>query len=340
MEEAQMDAARKYHQVHEEAGLFDVSPRAKIELTGPDAAGFLHNLSTNDIRNLPKGSACEIFLTNAKAKLVAFGCVHHLPDQDQPGTFWLDLDPAAGTNAIQHLNKFLISEQVEINDRTREFAQFYLLGPKSRQILTKVLGAGLEGLDEWHCACAPGPSGLTCQVRYHRRLEIDCFELVFPAAGSTTFWNLLTKAGALPVGMETFEILRVEAGIPVYGIDIDENVLAPEVGRPAISYTKGCYLGQETIVPVRDFGHVNRMLRGLKVMEGRDLPWGVKVFWDGKEVGDVRSSVQSPRLGGAIALAYLHRSCQEPGTRVHVAVGTERVSAEVSSLPFGQPGNV
>jgi folate-binding protein YgfZ len=334
-----MDVATEYRQVREEAGLVDVSARAIIELTGPDAAGFLHNLSTNDIRNLSKGSGCDIFLTNAKAKVVAFGCVYHLPGPDQSDTFWLDLDPGAGENAIQHLNKFLISEQVEIVDRTQEFAQFYLLGPKSRQILTKVLGPGLEGLEEWRCAYLPGPHEVPCQVRFHRRYEIDCFELIFPIAGSATLWNLLTGAGALPVGKETLEIIRVEAGLPVYGIDIDENVLAPEVGRPAISYTKGCYLGQETIVRIRDLGHVNRMLRGLKLLEGRDLPRGVKVFRDDKEVGQVTSSVNSPRLCSTIALAYLQRSCQEPGTRVHVAVGTERVSAEVSSLPFAKSGN-
>src|SRR5260370_35673815 len=139
--------------------------------------------------------------------------------------------------------------------------------------------------------------------------------------------------------METLEIIGVEAGLPVYGIDSDENILAPEVGRPAISYAKGCYLGQETIVRIRDLGHVNRMLRGLKVVEGRESPRGSKVFRDSKEVGEVTSSVTSPRLGAVIALAYLHRSCQEPGMRVEVAMGTERLNAEVSSLPFGQSGN-
>src|SRR5260370_36889815 len=139
--------------------------------------------------------------------------------------------------------------------------------------------------------------------------------------------------------METLEIIGVEAGLPVYGIDIDENVLAPELGRPAISYAKGCYLGQETIVRIRDLGHVNRMLRGLKAVEGRELPRRSKVFKDGKEVGEVTSSVTSGRLGAVIALAYLHPSCQEPGTRVEGDAGAERVNAEVSSIPFGQSGN-
>ena len=127
--------------------------------------------------------------------------------------------------------------------------------------------------------------------------------------------------------------------MPVYGIDIDDDVLAPEVGRTgqAISYAKGCYLGQETIVRIRDLGHVNRTLMGLKIQENNVLPRGSQVFHDDKEVGEVTSSVMSPR-SGAIALAYLHRSCQAVGTRVEVAVETGRVPGEVASLPFLDSG--
>src|SRR6266852_9922164 len=103
-----MDSTKEYHQVHEGAGLFELGQRGKIELTGPDAAGFLHNLPTNDIRNLLAGAGCEVFLTNAKAKVIAFGCLYHLPDPDQQSTYWLDIDPGCNESALQHLNKFLI----------------------------------------------------------------------------------------------------------------------------------------------------------------------------------------------------------------------------------------
>lgn len=334
-----MDVMTEYQQIHEGAGLFDGSARDKIEIVGPDAASFLHNLSTNDIRNLPAGAGCEIFLTNAKAKVVAFGCLYHLPSQDQADAFWLDLDPGTGESAIQHLNKFLISEQVEIVDRTRELVQFHLVGPKSRQILTKVLTGGLKDLAESGCCVVSSPDESVCQVRFHRRFAIDGFEILLPIAGDATLRSRLIESDAVPIGSECMEMIRLEAGLPVYEIDIDENVLAPEVGRPAISYSKGCYLGQETIVRIRDLGHVNRMLRGLKLSGGNILERGAKVFRDGKEVGQVTSSVKSPRLG-VIGLAYLHRSCHEPGTRLEVAVGTDRVDAEVSSLPFGQSGNI
>ena len=135
-----MDFAGEYQLVRERAGLIDVSQRGKIELVGPDAASFLHNLSSNDIRSLPSGAGCEIFLTNAKGKVLAFGWVYHLPGESEPPTFWLDVDSAATENAVQHLNKYLISEQVELSDRTKESGQFYLVGPKARQVLAKAAG--------------------------------------------------------------------------------------------------------------------------------------------------------------------------------------------------------
>jgi len=335
-----LDAASEYDRVREKAGLFDASHRSKIQVVGPDAAGFLHNLSTNDIRNLGVGAGCEAFLTNAKAKVIGYCRVYHLAANENTSSFGLDSDAGTGGNIIQHLDKFLISEQVEIVDRTGEFAQFSVLGSESRQILAKILGTEVERVEEWQCVWVPGANEIPwCQIRFDRRLGIDCFDVIFPPGESTFLGNRIIAAGALPAGSKTMEIFRIEAGIPIYGIDIDENVLAPEVGRSAISYTKGCYLGQETIVRIRDLGHVNRIFRGLKILHGNEAPRGSKVLFESKEIGEVTSSVRSPRLGGVIALAFLHRSCQEPGTRVEVAVGTDRVGAEVSSLPFGQSGN-
>jgi folate-binding protein YgfZ len=326
----------EYRQIREGAGLIDVSHRGKIELVGPDAASFLHNLSTNDIRSLASGAGCEIFLTNAKGKVVAFGWVYRLPNESSAPTFWLDVDPAATGNAIQHLNKYLISEQVEIAERTKEFAQFYLIGAKAGEVLQKASGEDLAGWREMQCGILSLSDSITVQVRFHRRLRADCFEIIIPRGQSDKIFEMIQNAGAGITSLETLEILRVEAGVPTYGIDIDENVLAPEVGRTsqAISYSKGCYLGQETIVRIRDLGHVNRKLMGLKIQGSSTLPRGSKIFREDKEIGEVTSSVLSARLGTGIGLAYLHRSCQTVGTRVEVAAETGRVPAEVASLPF------
>jgi folate-binding protein YgfZ len=164
------------------------------------------------------------------------------------------------------------------------------------------------------------------------------YDIVCPHGQAEEVWRLLIQAGATPAGMASYELLRVEAGTPVYGVDIDEDRFVVEVGRDgAICYTKGCYLGQEPIVMARDRGHLNRFLRGLKICSGEVVARGAKIARDGNEVGHVTSSVVSPRLGTAIALAYMRRGSQEPGTTVQVESATGRRAADVTSLPFTGP---
>src|SRR5262249_9856306 len=140
----------------------------------------------------------------------------------------------------------------------------------------------------------------------------------------------------VPTGGQAFDILRVEAGVPAWGAELDDERLVMEIGRTgqAISFSKGCYLGQESIVMARDRRHVNRQLLGLRLPAGGPVPAGAKVLHDGGEVGQVTSSVQSPRLGSAIALAYLKRGCQTPGTAVEIDAGSERRQGIVAELPF------
>src|SRR5262249_40130405 len=136
-----------------------------------------------------------------------------------------------------------------------------------------------------------------------------------------------------PAGLETYHVLRVEAGTPQFRIDIDDTNLPQEVGRTerTISFTKGCYIGQETIARIRTYGHVNRMLVGLK-LEGDGIePRGAKLSHSGKEVGSVTSCVYSPRIAGPIALGYARRGSNEPGTKL---VCGDKRNAEVVALPF------
>jgi len=147
---------------------------------------------------------------------------------------------------------------------------------------------------------------------------------------------MLVAAGATAGTPETFETLRIEAGTPLFGPDIDSNRFVMEVGRAArsVSYTKGCFLGQEPIVMARDrAGHVNRAFLGLKVLSGGPPPAGSKLFHDGQEVGVVTSSAFSPRLGAPVALAYLRWKHQEPGTRMEAETPAGRQPVEVVGLP-------
>jgi tRNA-modifying protein YgfZ len=324
------DVAAEYHAAREAAALFDLSQRGKVEVAGPEAVRFLHNLCTNDILHLPVGAGCEAFFTTAKAKVVAHVMISHLA-QDKGDTFLLDVVPSQAAKLLQHLDHYLISEQVVFTDRTEALGQLHLAGPQALAVLKRVLG-DLPDLQPWQHAPLPGMTGI---ARRHDALGTTGFDLFLPREQAAAVTQRLAAGGAQLAGPETYDILRVEAGTPAFGPDIDENRLVMEVGRTAqaICYTKGCFLGQEPIVMARDRGHVNRTLLGLKLDGSDPAPHGAKLLRDGNEVGQVASSVVSPRLG-PIALAYLRRGSQEPGTKLEVQGEGVMRAAEVTSLPF------
>jgi tRNA-modifying protein YgfZ len=333
------DARAEYAAACDHAAVFDQSHRGKIEAVGKEALFFLHNLSTNDIKNLPVGGGCEAFLANARARALAHVYVYRLPPEAPP-YLWLDAGPGMGEKVFKHLDRHLISEQVELADRTREYAQVHLCGPEARAALEKALGGPVGEQGELQHEGRPLGAAGTVQVRRHDLLGLPGYDLLWPAEGAAAFWETLTRAGALPAGREAFEVLRVEAGLPLYGVEMDEDRFVVEAGRTpqAISYNKGCYLCQEPIVMARDRGHVNRALLGLTFPEGGPAPRGAKVFQGAQEVGQVTSSVVSPRLGQAVALAYLRRGHQTPRTALEVEVEGVRRQAVIAPLPLtGNP---
>jgi folate-binding protein YgfZ len=313
--------------------LFDVSQRGKLEVAGSDALAFLHNLATNDIRDLSPGAGCEAFFCTAKARVVGHAFLFRDPPQGKRDTLLVDLDPGNEARVLPHLDHFLISEDVQLRDRTRELAQFHLVGTDAPELLASVTGTNMDLQSLQHRSLTL-TSGLPLIVRRNDRLVLPGFDLLCPAERAGELRQPLLE-GANPGELEEYATLRIHAGAPLYGVDMDENTFAPEVGRTrqAISYTKGCYLGQEPIVMARDRGQVNRTLLGLKLPEGV-VPPGSLLYKDGKEVGRVTSSVHSPALGGAVALASVRRGNQEAGTTLEVDANGQRRPAVVAALPF------
>jgi folate-binding protein YgfZ len=305
----------EYQQAREHAASFDLSNRGKVVVSGADARTFLHNLSTNDIKALRSGTGCESFFATAQARAVAYGVVF-CEEAEGLESFWIDLDSGLADKVVRHLDRYIISEQVELSNRSAELAQWHVVGLEAKAALDR---AALGG---------------SCRIRPWNRLDLPGYDVVCPTANKDTVHEALLDAGATPASSEIYDVLRVEAGMPTYGIDIDDNRFVVEVGRKqAISYTKGCYLGQEPIVMARDRGHANRALLGLRVRSDAPLPRGTKLTRDGKQVGEVTSSVISPRFG-TIALAYIRRGNQEPGTVVAYTIGGGAGAGEVVSLPF------
>jgi tRNA-modifying protein YgfZ len=328
------DADREYREALAGAALFDRSPAGKIELSGKDAPSFLHNLCTNDINGLPLGAGCEAYFCEHRAKVLAHVFVYHVLSAERHA-FWLDVTPGFNDKLFKHLDRHLISEAVELVDNTEQFAQFHLAGPRAKGVLESALGEAIPDLPEFlHMERTLGKTA-TCHIRRHDPLGVPGYDLVCRNERAEGVWRILKSAGALPAGGQAWETLRVENATPVYGIDINEDRFVMEVARAtrAVSYAKGCYLGQEPIVMSRDrTGFVNRAFLGVKVLEGGLLPAGTKLFRDATEVGLVTSSVQSPRLNAPLSVGYIRRGHQDPGLRLDAVTPAGRQPVEV--LPF------
>jgi folate-binding protein YgfZ len=318
------------------AALFDTSTAGKLELVGPDAPMFLGNLCTNDTKNLPLGGGCEAYFCDSRAKVQFAAWIYHVKLGDGRHAMWVETTPGRNEELVKYLDRYLISERVEIADVTAQFAQFHLAGPKATEVLATALGEGVPELPEFgHMERTLG-AGAACSVRRRDQLGLPGFDVVCLGERAEGVRGMLCAAGAEYGMPATFETLRIEAGTPLFGRDIDANRFVMEVGRAAraVSYAKGCFLGQEPIVMARDrAGHVNRAFLGLKVLEGDPLPAGTKVFHDGLEVGVVTSSAISPRLGAPVSLAYLRWKHQEPGTRMEAETPAGRQAVEVAGLP-------
>jgi len=315
--------------------VFDLSNRAKIEMTGPDVPSFLNNICTNQVADLPLGGGCEAFLTTAKAKAVAHIRVYHIQLADGRHAYWIDGAPAMNRKIEEHLDHYLISEQVAFADRTADFDQFLVVGPEAKSVIGKLVGEKLPELEAHQFLVRPLKDAGPCHIRFEPDLNISAYEIVCLKSRSMGVYVALLSAGVKPAGSEALEILRVEAGYPEAGKEIEETTFIPELNRAgqAICSTKGCYLGQEPIVMARDRGQVNRLLFGL-ILEKGVVCKGALVFKDGNEVGKVTSSVYSPFLKKFIALAYLRRGNHEMGTNFEVDFGGVIQAAVSCSLPF------
>jgi folate-binding protein YgfZ len=329
------EALAEYREAVSGAVVFDQTHHGQLDLRGRDALQFLHNLCTNDILSLRDGDGCEAFLVTAQAKIVDHVIVGRLGDGEEGPHLWLGSSAGMGERVAQHLDRFHISESVEVVDNTGSIVQVHVAGPTAQPILEKALQMDLQALGsleqwsaEWHRE--------NLRVRRYDRLGLTGFDVACQRREAPILWVKIVEAGAKPAGSDAYEILRIEAGRPVYGVDIDETNLPQEVGRieRTVSFTKGCYIGQETVARIRAYGHVNRSLVGLRLEESAAPPCGAPVVREGQQVGAVTSSAISPRLGCGIALAYVRRGHQDTDTAVAVRFDGILHPGSVAPLPF------
>jgi folate-binding protein YgfZ len=246
---------------------------------------------------------------------------------------WIELPSQMTAKTLETLDHFLISEKAEFEAVDDAFAILSLQGPDARRLLEGLAGVPLDLAPYAHAEVTMG--GVPARVINRAEGPAPGFHCWVRAEHAESLRGAVLAAGAVPAGADTLEILRVEAGQPWYPQDVDASVILPETRLESlVSYTKGCYIGQETVARVKYRGHVNRALSGL-VIEGERVPEaGARVVVQGADVGRVTSAVRSIALGRPIALGYVRREHFEPGTAVTVADGAGEQPARVSALPF------
>jgi folate-binding protein YgfZ len=307
----------QYRELREGAGLVDRSERAALEVRGPDAAEFLQGQVTNDVLGLEVGQGCYAAMLNPKGRVLADMRIVSA----EPGRFLIDTESTALEAVLRDLRMYKIGRQVEVAD-IPERSVVSLIGQRSEDVAGSGLGARLP-LDEHSLQPLAGGA-----FAVRTNLGVD---VIADSDQVAEVRERLLSAGAQPASLDAAEIVRIESGRPRHGIDMTEDNLPAEAGivERSVSFTKGCYVGQEPVARMHYKGHPNRHLRGLRLSEPADR--GASLFASDREVGRVTSAALSPALGH-IALALVRREVM-PGDEV--SVGPEGPGATVVELPFG-----
>ena len=306
----------QYRALREAAGLLERSARGKLDVLGPDAAEYLQGQVTNDVQALAAGEGCYAALLTPKGRILSDLRVLAVSAEE----LRLDTETVALAAVRSNLEMYKIGRRVEIADRSDERAILSLIGPAARTV------AGAAPPEREHAFLEAEIAGVSV-LAVATDVGVD---LMLPETDRAAVAAALADRGAVAVADEVAEIIRIESGRPRYGIDMTEENLPGEMEleERAVSFTKGCYVGQEPVARMHYRGHPNRHLRGLRL--SAPAAAGDAVLGGDREVGALTSYGLSPALG-PIALATIRREV-EPGEQVEV--GESRVAAEVIALPF------
>jgi folate-binding protein YgfZ len=281
-----------YEALRNRAAWLDLSARGKIKLTGEDRARLLHAMTTNHIQQLASGSGCYAFFLNDKGRVLADANVLCRPDY-----FFLDVEPETRELLYQHLDRFIIADDVTLEDATDATATIAVEGPEAADVLQRA-GAPVPETDyssvDWNDAVI---------ARLNSTGSLGFF-IFAPVAEKAALISRLEAAGAEPADAEVARVVRLEHGKPRFSEDISDRFLAQEANRPhALHFSKGCYLGQEIVERVRSRGQIHRVLKPL-ILEMKEPPApGTKL----EDASEITSAAYSPALDKVVALAYVRQ---------------------------------
>ena len=323
-------AAQQAAAVRTSAGIFRLSDRGLIEVAGGDRVRWLDGMLSNDVAGLKAGgdnSGCYAMTLTAKGRIVAD--LHVLV---RDASFWLETAAAAVPGAIEHFERHLIADDVELRDLSATVDRFAVEGPLASRLLECATGAPLDLAPDCHKKLRIGENEVAV-ARYGWSGEVG-FQLLVPAGCGKSVAKALLAAGSefelIEAGPKTLEVLRIEAGIPRFGAEIDETVLPAEarLGR-AVARSKGCYVGQEVVARMEAAGRVGHLLVGFAMGEHPVPEPGAEITAGERRIGEVTSSCRSS-IAGSIALGFVRAAHSANGTELRVGDRLVRVVA----LPF------
>jgi len=344
-----MNSTRPGQIVRQTAGVIDRGARGRIVVRGADRKTFLHALLTNDIAGLAPGSGCYAALLTPQGRMVADMHVFETGD-----VVLIDCVREVKDTLLQKFDALIFSEDVQLGDLSDAWGCVGVYGPEAARVASRALEAGRDAAP---AGIAGETAGEISALEPYDNVRLDALGdvvvvarvdglglpgyLLFASMGlMAQIGNAALAAGAALVEPETAELLRIEAGEPAFLVDMTTETIPPEAGieSSAVSFTKGCFPGQEVIVRIRDRGH-GRVAQRLVAMgvSGTTVPSaGDRVWYDAKEVGHVTSAVQSPSRGGPLALGYVRRDVAEDGRTITIICGEAHLDATVFTLPFAK----
>jgi folate-binding protein YgfZ len=320
-----------YRAIQEQAAIGAVAPRLQIAVAGQDRAAYLQGLLTNDIQGLRPGTGCYSAWLSPQGRMLTD--MHVL---ESGGMILLDVPAETLESTIQRLEQFIFTEDVHVGSLAESLSGVWLHGPRAAAVLEQVID-GARGLSEWpeyrHTQFEFGDSPVS--IARISQLGVPGFCVYMERARVPAVVSALSNAGAVTVSDDAITAARIEVAYPVFGVDMTEETIPLEAGieSRAISFTKGCYVGQEVIIRVlhRGHGRVAKRLVSIRI-SGQRPERGAKFLVGDREIGTVTSAAESPR-SGTIALGYVHRDFVTPGTALEVETPPGRASAVVTEVP-------
>lgn len=324
---------QEHHAVRQSVGVVDLSHRGRFRLTGSDRAAYLHRIISNDVEGLSVGQGNYATILTNRGKIIADMKVFVFDD-----AIGLETAPITTSSLYQELDKYLIADDVAIEDFTECTGVVGVHGPKSAELLQQACGFDVKDLPEYHSVVDEVEGGQIVCSRANETGEMG-YNLCVASESMEWLWNSILAEGRsseiAPVGLAALNSLRIEAGIPQIGAELGDSVFPGEAElESAISYEKGCYIGQEIVARMKYRGHPNRLLRGFEIT-GDTLPQSGDRLLDGdKEIGWITSALVSPTFDMPIAMGYVRTAFTDEDSEVEVETETGRLKARVQLLPF------